>query len=167
VPDKGKQLTEFSRTAENSVGLDLKVASWGTKGQEAAKYTSAVPGDIIQTFRNFTSAVVELNNRTFSKRESVLILLDEFDVIKEKQGLGSLIKTLSSDRVKFGICGIRQDLSNLIADHASVGRLSCSLVIACLDHMLGPGDYSDAFASAFIAPINPEIFRRRSIASAV
>jgi Cdc6-like AAA superfamily ATPase len=123
VPDKGKQLTEFSRTAENSVGLDLKVASWGTKGQEASKYTSAVPGDIIQTFRNFASAVVESNNRIFSKRESVLILLDEFDVIKDKQGLGSLIKSLSSDRVKFGICGIGQDLSNLIADHASVGRL--------------------------------------------
>jgi hypothetical protein len=44
---------------------------------------------------------------------------------------------------------------------------ACSPVIARLDHMLGPGDYSDAFASAFIAPINPEIFRRRSIASAV
>lgn len=123
VPDKGKQLTEFSRTAENSVGLDLKVARWGTKGQEASKYTSAVSGDIIQTFRNLTSAVVDSNNRIFSKRESVLILLDEFDVIKDKQGLGSLIKSLSSDRVKFGICGIGQDLSNLIADHASVGGL--------------------------------------------
>jgi hypothetical protein len=38
--------------------------------------------------------------------------------------------------------------------------------LARLDHMLGPGAYSDAFASAFIAPINPAIFRRRSIASA-
>jgi hypothetical protein len=44
-------------------------------------------------------------------------------VIKNKQGLGSLIKSLSSDKVKFGICGIGQDLSSLIADHASVGRL--------------------------------------------
>jgi Cdc6-like AAA superfamily ATPase len=123
VPDRGKQLTEFSRTAENSMGLDLKIASWGTKGQDASKYTSAVPDDIIQTFRNFTSAVVESNNRMFSKRDSVLILLDEFDVIKNKQGLGSLIKSLSSDKVKFGVCGIGQDLSNLIADHASVGRL--------------------------------------------
>ena len=123
VPDRGKQLTEFSRTAENSVGLDLKVVNWGAKGQEASKYTSAVPGDIVQTFRNFTSAVVESNNRMFAKRESVLILLDEFDQIKDKQGLGSLIKSLSGDKVKFGICGIGQDLSSLIADHASVGRL--------------------------------------------
>jgi Cdc6-like AAA superfamily ATPase len=91
VPDGGKQLAEFSRTAENSVGLDLRVVNWGAKGQEASKYTSAVPGDIIQIFRNFTSAVVESNNRVFGKRDSVLILLDEFDVIRDKQGLGSLI----------------------------------------------------------------------------
>ncbi|WGJ16312.1 hypothetical protein QEV83_08765 [Methylocapsa sp. D3K7] len=123
VPDGGKRLTEFSRTAENSVGLDLKVVNWGAKGQEGSKYTSAVPGDIIQTFRNFTSAVVESNNRVFGRRDSVLILLDEFDVIRDKQGLGSLMKSLSSDKVKFGICGIGQDLSSLIADHASVGRL--------------------------------------------
>lgn len=63
------------------------------------------------------------NNTMFSKRDGVLILLDEFDVIKDKSGLGSLIKSLSSDRIKFGICGIGQDLSSLIADHASVGRL--------------------------------------------
>jgi hypothetical protein len=34
-------------------------------------------------------------------------------------------------------------------------------------HCIQGANYSDAFASAFIAPINPEIFRRRSIASAV
>src|SRR5215213_9608697 len=87
VPDSGKQLTEFSRTNEDSYGLDLKIIKWGTRGQDALKYTSAVPGDIIQTFRNFTSAVVDANNRIFNRRDSVLILLDEFDVIKDKSGL--------------------------------------------------------------------------------
>ncbi len=123
VPDKGKALTEFSRTSEGSVGLDLKVLNWGAKGQEAAKYTNAIPGDIIQTFRNFASSVVDNNNRIFRKRDALLILLDEFDVIKDKSGLGSLIKSLSSDKVKFGICGIGQDLSGLISDHGSIGRL--------------------------------------------
>ena len=59
----------------------------------------------------------------FKKRDALLILLDEFGVIKDKSGLGSLIKSLSSDKVKFGIRGIGQDLSNLISDHGSVGRL--------------------------------------------
>jgi hypothetical protein len=123
VPDKGKTLVEFSRVKEDSVGLDLKIANWGTKGQDSSKYANAVPGDLVQTFRNFTNSVVDQNNTLFSKRDALLILLDEFDVIKDKSGLGSLIKSLSSDRVKFGICGIGQDLSSLIADHASVGRL--------------------------------------------
>jgi hypothetical protein len=123
VPDGGKKLTEFSRTEEDSIGLDLKIVKWGSKGQEADKYSSAVPGDVIQTFRNFTSSIVDANNRLFRKRDSVLILLDEFDVIRDKSGLGSLIKSLSSDRVKFGICGIGQDIGELVADHKSVGRL--------------------------------------------
>jgi hypothetical protein len=37
--------------------------------------------------------------------------------------LGSLIKSLSSDSVKFGICGIGRDLSDLVEDHQSVERL--------------------------------------------
>jgi len=123
VPDRGKELVEFSRGSETGGGFDLKVLNWGRKEQAADKYASSVPNDIIQTFRNFTSSVVSANNRTFSRRESVLILLDEFDVIKDKGGLGSLIKSLSSPTVKFGICGIGSDISALVADHKSVARL--------------------------------------------
>jgi hypothetical protein len=57
------------------------------------------------------------------KRDGLLVLLDEFDVIKDKAGLGSLIKSLSSETVKFGICGVGRDLNGLVKDHASVERL--------------------------------------------
>jgi Cdc6-like AAA superfamily ATPase len=123
VPDQGKELQEFSRTSDTSVGQDLKVLNWGKRGADAQKYASAVPSDVIQSFRNFTSAVVDANNRMWSRRDAVLILLDEFDVIKDKTGLGSLIKSLSSPTVKFGVCGIGQDLGALISDHKSVARL--------------------------------------------
>jgi hypothetical protein len=53
----------------------------------------------------------------------LLILLDEFDVVQDKAGLGSLIKSLSSDEIKFAICGIGSDLGDLVADHGSVERL--------------------------------------------
>jgi hypothetical protein len=82
-----------------------------------------VPGDVVQTFRNFVESVVEANNRMFSKRDSVLILLDEFDVIQNKAGIGSLIKSLTSSKVKFGICGIARDLTELVDDHQSIERL--------------------------------------------
>jgi len=57
------------------------------------------------------------------KRDGLLVLLDEFDVIKDKAGLGSLIKSLSSEKVKFGVCGIGRDLTDLVNDHASIERL--------------------------------------------
>jgi Cdc6-like AAA superfamily ATPase len=123
VPDKGKELIEFTRAEEGSLGVDLKLIQWGDKGTDSSKYARVVPGDIVQTFRNFVESVVEANNRTFSKRDSVLILLDEFDVIQNKAGIGSLIKSLTSSKVKFGICGIARDLTELVEDHQSIERL--------------------------------------------
>jgi len=123
VPDDGKELIEFSRTKEVSIGADLKLVAWGTKGIEGSKYAKVVPGDTIQTFRNFISAVVMHQAKQRMKRDGILILLDEFDVIANKEGLGSLIKSLSSSEIKFGISGIGHDLHDLVSDHASIERL--------------------------------------------
>lgn len=123
VPDAGKELIEFSRSDETSGGLDLKVLKWGAKGTDSQKYSSVVPNDTIQSFRNFISGAIDANNRKWSKRDGVLLLLDEFDVIRNKDGLGSLIKSLTAPSVKFGVCGIGQDLGALISDHKSVARL--------------------------------------------
>src|SRR5277367_2912452 len=122
IPQDGKEVTEFTRSKEVSAGADLKVVNWGAKGVEASKYARVVPGDTVQTFRNFVDSVVTHQVRNRMKRDALLILLDEFDVIEDKKGLGSLIKSLTSSDVKFAICGIGQDLSDLVADHASVER---------------------------------------------
>lgn len=57
------------------------------------------------------------------KRDGLLIILDEFDVIGDKSKIGSLIKSLSSESIKFAICGIGDDLFDLVSDHGSVERL--------------------------------------------
>jgi AAA ATPase domain len=59
VPDKGKELVEFSRAEESSLGVDLKLVQWGDKGTDSSKYARVVPGDVVQTFRNFVESVVE------------------------------------------------------------------------------------------------------------
>jgi hypothetical protein len=123
VPHDGKDIIEFTRAKEVSAGADLKVVNWGTKGVETSKYARVVEGDTIQTFRNFISSIVQHQVKGRMKRDGLLILLDEFDVLANKDGLGSLIKSLSSIDVKFGVCGIGQDLTDLIEDHASVERL--------------------------------------------
>lgn len=123
VPNDGKELTEFTRSKEVQGGADLKVISWGTKGVESSKYARVVPDDVVQTFRNFTSSVVTHQVKKLMGRDALLILLDEFDVIRDKSGLGSLIKSLSTSDLKFGVSGIGHDLHDLIQDHASVERL--------------------------------------------
>lgn len=123
VPDKGKELLEFSRSKTESTAVDLKLLKWGGKGEDAEKYSANLRADTVQTFRNFCSSVVGHNNRVWKKRDGLLIFLDEFDVINDKTGIGSLIKSMSSATIKFAVSGIADDLSNLIDDHASIDRL--------------------------------------------
>jgi AAA ATPase domain len=123
VPQDGKEVVEFTRSKEVFGGADLKVLNWGAKGVESSKYARVVPGDTVQTFRNFIDSIITHQVKSRMRRDGLLILLDEFDVIKEKQGLGSLIKSLTSHELKFGICGIGQDLNDIVEDHASVERL--------------------------------------------
>lgn len=122
VPNDGKEISEFARSKEVSAGADLKVINWGAKGVESSKYARVVPGDTIQTFRNFVNSVVTHQVKK-KGRDALLILLDEFDVIGDKSGIGSLIKSMSSETVKFAVCGVARDLSALVFDHASVERL--------------------------------------------
>lgn len=123
VPNDGKEIVEFTRSKEVSAGADLKVVSWGAKGIESSKYAKVVPNDIVQTFRNFVDAIVVHQVQKRMKRDGLLIILDEFDVIENKEGVGSLIKSLTTPEVKFAVCGVGRDLSDLIQDHASVERL--------------------------------------------
>lgn len=123
LPADGKELVEFSRSKGIEFGIDLKVVKWGREGIESSKYGRPVPGDIVQTFRNYVSAIVQHQVIGRMNRGGLLIILDEFDVIKDKSGIGSLIKSLTSEQVKFAICGIGRDLSELVADHLSLERL--------------------------------------------
>jgi Cdc6-like AAA superfamily ATPase len=123
VPNDGKEIVEFTRSKEVSAGADLKVVNWGAKGVESSKYAKVVPGDIVQTFRNFVDAIIAHQVKTRMKRDGLLIILDEFDVIESKESIGSLIKSLTGPELKFAVCGVGRDLADLIQDHASVDRL--------------------------------------------
>ncbi len=96
---------------------------WGARGSEAEKYAGGLKADTVQAFRNFCSSILGTNNKFWKKRDSVLIFIDEFDVVKDKKNFGSLLKSMSSEKLKFAISGISDDLGELIEDHGSVERL--------------------------------------------
>ena len=56
------------------------------------------------------------------QRKRVLVVVDELDVIENTAGLGSFIKTRSSDDIKFLLVGVADNVSNLIDDHESITR---------------------------------------------
>jgi len=123
VPGEGKELVEFERAKGIEGGVDLKVVNWGAHGVETSKYARIVEGDIVQTFRNFCSAIIQHQVRKRMKRNGLLVLLDEFDVIRDKSNIGSIMKSLSSEELRFAVCGIGRDLQDIVEDHASVERL--------------------------------------------
>lgn len=73
-------------------------------------------------FELFTNVVQSIVANVLMPNEGLLIVIDEFDRVKEKQKLSSLLKTLSKNRVKFLISGIGQNYFDLVEDHASVDR---------------------------------------------
>jgi Cdc6-like AAA superfamily ATPase len=122
VPNDGKNIVEFTRTKGVKGGVDLKVVNWGVHGTEASKYAKTVPGNSIQTFRNYIQSILTHQVKRLNY-DGLLFILDEFDVIQDKQGMASMIKSLSGEHVKFCICGIANSISSLVADHESLNRL--------------------------------------------
>jgi hypothetical protein len=51
-----------------------------------------------------------------------LIIIDEFDTLVDKTGFASLIKTCTDEFVKFAVSGIANTVTELIEEHASIGR---------------------------------------------
>ena len=131
VPNEGKEIVEFTRSKEVSAGADLKVVNWGAKGIESTKYAKVVPDNTVQTFRNFVEAIVTHQVQKRMNRDALLIILDEFDVIKDKEGIGSLIKSLTTPQVKFAICGIGKDLSDLVDDTCIDRKIDRTRGAAC------------------------------------
>jgi hypothetical protein len=81
---------------------------------EAARQSDS----LVQDFRMLLGLIQKDN----TKKTGLLILLDEFDIVENKDGFGSLVKACSSEFVKFGIIGIAQSIPELMKDHVSVGR---------------------------------------------
>lgn len=73
-------------------------------------------------FELFTNVVLAISQNLLEQNEGLLISIDEFDRVKEKTKISSLIKTLSKNKVKFLISGIAENYFDLIDDHASVER---------------------------------------------
>lgn len=111
-----------------NAGLNLNVI----KG--AAESTSESSLDLIikehktvVIFQNVISFIVESNKF----KDGILIIIDEFDKIKNVSGFASLLKSLATNvpKLKFCLVGIASDIQSLLKEHGSIDRLFAGGVI--------------------------------------
>lgn len=120
-----KRATTFKEKAKANIGVNAGVLKGGVDGEDETTYENRITDDLIQEFKLALSTTQKDNQ----DKSGLLILIDEFDVLKNKEGFASLVKTCSSKFVKFGVIGIGESIEDLVEDHASVGRQINSVLV--------------------------------------
>lgn len=113
-----KKFEQMKNIIESEASANIFGVKLGLKGKKEEIYQNYISDDLIQQFRQVLGTVQKDNQN----KSGILILIDEFDTIKDKSGFSSIIKTCSSPFVKFGIIGIANTITELVEDHASIGR---------------------------------------------
>ena len=112
------RLEQIKKTLQGHGELGIFGSKLGGEGRVESVYSMYVSDDFVQQFRKVLGVV----NKERATRNGLLVLIDEFDVIEDKSGFASIVKSCSSDTIKFGIVGIASSIGELIEDHSSVGR---------------------------------------------
>ncbi len=76
----------------------------------------------ISIYEMFTNLILYIVQYVLEPDEGLLIVIDEFDQLRDTSKMSSLIKTLSKNKVKFLISGIAESYHDLIQHHASIER---------------------------------------------
>lgn len=113
------KVVERKTDGEAGGKVSIKIVELSGKASESlTERATEVASDVVATFTNACRAVV---NSEVAKN-GLLLVIDEFDRIKDRSGIASLLKTLGPERVTFGLVGVATTIQDLIAEHESVAR---------------------------------------------
>lgn len=106
-------------------GLEAKLA--GQKASETEQSPAVTTHTIDTVFTNVCHAIVEEG----VARDGLLIVVDEFDQIRDPSGMAGFMKSLATNvpKTKFCLVGVAQDIQNLMKEHESVDRLFAGSII--------------------------------------
>ena len=126
IPTAAKAIESFSPKAGFGIlGAELSVA--GEKKSERSTEPAIKAHSIDAAFTNVVTAVVSQN----LAKDGLLIVVDEFDQIKDPTGFASFLKSLATNvpKVRFCVVGVAQDIHNLMKEHESSDRLFAGAII--------------------------------------
>ncbi|QSW89601.1 ATP-binding protein [Flavobacterium endoglycinae] len=122
IPTATKELDKLNGN------LNIGIASVGGDVSSERTTTSTIQKHSIETI--FHNVISDLLKAKVAKN-GVLIVIDEFDQIKDISGFASFLKSLATNTpgLKFCIVGVAQDIQNLMKEHESSDRLFAGSVI--------------------------------------
>jgi energy-coupling factor transporter ATP-binding protein EcfA2 len=119
LSDSGNRILEtVKKTFKGEGGGGLLGLKLIASGQEESSFSTYTTDDLVQVFKIVLGNIKKDNPH----RDGLLIVIDEYDVVNDKSGFSSLIKTCSNDFVKFVTVGIAHSINELMSDHASINR---------------------------------------------
>lgn len=137
IPKAKKEISSFAPEFKATLfGTGATIG--GTKTTEADRERAIVAHPIDTVFTNVCHAIVEQQ----IAKDGLLIVVDEFDQIRDPSGAAGLLKSLATNvpRVKFCLVGVATDIHNLMKEHQSSDRLFAGSIInlpPMTEHELG------------------------------
>lgn len=116
--DLNKYLPEERREEVNKIRLAVGASKAKLTGEKSTQKTS---GRVDSQLSSIFAATVKIAVSQ-SKKEEVLVIVDEFDKVSEKTHFAEFMKSVEHLPVRFVVVGISDDVSQLLDDHKSVQR---------------------------------------------
>lgn len=127
IPSATKEIAKLSGGIEAGIPK-LASAKVGSDISTETTTVSSIQAHNIETI--FQNVISDLLKGKIAK-DGILIVIDEFDQIKDTSGFASYLKSLATNTpgLKFCIVGVAQDIQNLMKEHQSSDRLFAGSVI--------------------------------------
>lgn len=108
--------------------IGVSIASLQTNSGSESTFAPAVSDHKLDTV--FTNVLLALSREKIAD-DGILIIVDEFDQIKDPSGFAGLLKSLATTvpAMRFCLVGVAHDLQKLIREHESADRLFAGGII--------------------------------------
>ncbi len=127
IPSATKEIGKLSGSVEAGIPKIIKAKVGSDISTETTTVSSLQSHSIETIFQNVITDLL----KTKIAKNGILIVVDEFDQIKDTSGFASYLKSLATNTpgLKFCIVGVAQDIQNLMKEHQSSDRLFAGSVI--------------------------------------
>ena len=127
IPNAKKVMNNYKpKFSVNPLGVGIEFG--GTSSTEET-ISAAISSHSIDTV--FTNVVNEIVKKEVDSN-GILIVIDEFDQIKDPSGFASFLKAIATNcsKLKFCIIGVAKDIQSLMKEHESTDRLFAGSIIS-------------------------------------